>query len=233
MNLANIVCVVNTITMNFYVPDIRIGIISSPISDHFFSMRLSSGDPCSLTDLKGNTAAAVILNADKKNRTIEYDINSIKTSDNARKGILYQALIDRSYQEKLIEVLPFSHFKKIVFVATDNASPQQPNYDRLEGILIRSCCQCETAWKPHIQKEVVTIDKVLSKKDIIVMDSSFNDTQSESKQKKNACFVGPEGGWSDNEQELFKQFSASKIFYSGIVYPAWFAGLAFSMKTAT
>lgn len=217
--------------MFFYVSRINEGIVAGEESDHFFAMRLKVSDKCKICDQNGTVATIHIIECNKNKRLIKYEIISSLTHHNSRSGILYQSLIDKHYQEKCIEVLPLTHYSKIVFVKTRHSSQSLPNIPRLEGILQRSTSQCESVFAPVIDHTIRDISDVLEQNPVIlhqVGDNSDSPQKSHKNSIHNTCFVGPEGGWSDDEISLFNRENLSFVSFPDCIYPAWIAGLIYS-----
>jgi RsmE family RNA methyltransferase len=227
--LVNIMSIVNSKIMNFIIPELESGIVRAPWSDHMISMRVQKDKHYTATDLNGTIAVIRITLLDKNTKSIAFTVLSTQFYPKTREGTLYQALIDRKYQEKLLELLPLTTYERLVWVTTDFSSPQQPQYDRLESIMIRSCSQCETAWKPSISQTVLTINEVLPSEPVILSVPKSRDIQPSSCDQ-NTCFIGPEGGWSEREEDIFEDNSLRRLSYPGIVYPSWLAGYSHNIS---
>ncbi len=217
---------------------------------HFFSLRVKTGDVVKTTNLAGEINLIKIIEINKKSRVINYElIEKIITKKPKKKNILIQAIIDKLYLEKLVEILPLGGIDKLFLFISDYSPKQKINLERLDKILIRSCEQSETTWKPEIK--IITkseIQSILQKFEpgvlhIYEMQNYLLGIEDDKKSKKfnpknkqfnlfhDSIIVGPEGGWSNTEIQNFQNLGLDFIFLGKKVLPAWIAGFSyFSQK---
>jgi 16S rRNA (uracil1498-N3)-methyltransferase len=216
--------------MYFYIPYLHTQQISLPQSAHLVSCRISAGDLVQATDLRGNLATLKITTAEPKSGIYKFEIISTHTrKNNTQKNILFQAKIDKLYLEKLVEIVPLANIDKVVFFDSDYSQKKQSvNLERLEKILIRSCEQSQTIFKP----ELIFIDSdtellsQIKKCNPIVLEGKIPTTKDSNHSPNilNSIVVGPEGGWSLKELALFKSLNLRFKNLGDSVYPAWLAG---------
>ena len=215
--------------MQFYLADITKKYIQKPESEHLISCRIKVGEIINITNLKGQKAIIKITVADLKKGIFEYEILELEQLKKpVNQNILIQAQPDKLYLEKICEILPLAKVDKIVIFSSDFSQKQNINLDRLERILIRSCEQCHSNFKPDIQ--IITsrheIEEIVGDLKPVVLEIPIGEQADVKKIQSdhNAILVGPEGGWSDREIKLFNSHNLKFQSLGNIVYPAWIAG---------
>ncbi len=219
--------------MIFYIEDISRGSITKSQTDHFFSMRVKSGDEIWVTDLNGSRALISIKNADKRDRVVVYSVVKREKKATLEEKILFQAIPDKQYLEKLCEVAPLAGITKIVLFESDNTQIGTFSLDRLEKILIRSCEQCELTTKPKLELvEKDAVIKQITMYNPIVLDCVVenSDGKTATITHYNSVLVGPEGGWSKAEQKTFREMGLRVQYLGSIILPAWIAGYSWFCK---
>jgi 16S rRNA (uracil1498-N3)-methyltransferase len=219
----------------FYLPNINSPVLEKPFSDHFFSMRVKVGQVVFASNLSGTIAKIEILKIDKKNKQIEYKIISRKEVLKKTEKILYQAILDKNYLEKLFEILPILEVTKICLFASQFSLDTKIKIERLEKILIRSCEQCQNPFLPKVEiLEKNDIFNILDSQTHIILEKNLDYTLSDLNQDTNfenflkiIPLVGPEGGWSKEELDFFRQKNLRFVNLGNIVYPAWMASSAY------
>jgi 16S rRNA (uracil1498-N3)-methyltransferase len=139
-----------------------------------------------------------------------------------RKIALYQSLIKKDKFEWVVEKATELGVSKIVPVVSERSEKKGVNQSRLQKIAIEASEQCGRADVPIIS-QVMSLDETLKGCDnLIVFDPSGESLELKAKsleQKKTleahaskllalGLFVGPEGGWTEKEMDLFKQKGA-------------------------
>jgi 16S rRNA (uracil1498-N3)-methyltransferase len=215
--------------MFFYLPNPLSLFIDSSLSGHFFSMRVNQGDILKTTDLKGNLTEIKVTSIDKRNRSLNFIITNQKKFDRSNSKILFQAITDKLYLEKLIEIVPLAGITKVYFFESKNSVSDNVNLGRLEKILIRSCEQSQQCFKTDLE----LIDKGNFSKQIeihkpLVLDLPQDKVNSQSLLKAtNSIIVGPEGGFTDQEKLMFKNLELDFLSLGETVFPAWMAGFVY------
>ena len=207
--------------MYFFISDLskdRI-ILNLENSAHFWSMRLSLGEIVTACDQKGTIATIKATKIDKKCYTFEI-LESFKTDVLCSK-IIFQAQIDKTYLDKLVEILPLAQITELIIFSSDNSQIQNINLERLDKILTRSAEQCHIAYKPKISISNLKLEQILQQKNLIVLEKS---DQKVVKNSFDKVLVGPEGGWSDREKQLFLQNNSAICSLGNTIYPAWIVG---------
>lgn len=222
--------------MYFFVEDLKSGLVfGSPQTDHFFVMRVKIGENLNLTDLAGNVAQVKICELDKKKRFVKYEILNIEKKKNGLDKILIQAKTDKNYLEKMMEILPLCGVTKIIIFNSDRSNLAiKINIERLEKILIRACEQGEISYKPELifnDGVVESILKTQQNPSVLDFPESYPHVDNLSTAINKSCLlVGPEGGWSDKEKQIFIEKKLPIISLGRSVFPAWLAGYTFFIK---
>lgn len=214
--------------MIFYVPDIFAKEIENPHSAHMFSMRVRYKDKLVITDLQGNYAKVQIKHVDKKNKLISYHLRKAYTRENTNSGVLIQALPDKLYLEKLVEVAALQGMKEIIFFYSERSVRQKLKEDRLQRIILRACELSEHYWAPTLTFiEESELDEYLDKYKPVVLEQVDESDSNPQTSNNQTILVGPEGGWSSSEIEKFKTLGLPFHSMGEVVYPAWLAGFAY------
>jgi RsmE family RNA methyltransferase len=218
--------------MYFYIPSLNQNKVYFPDSAHLFSMRVQVGETCQVTDLKGNLAQIKILKIEKKEKSVEFEIIQKNTESNYLNKTLIQAIPDKVYLEKLVEILPLAKVKTCYLFWSDRSVEYTINWERLNGILTRSCEQSQSCFKPKFEviKSLDELNGVLNEYKPLVLECENMATIKIEEAKKlvqqdyKPLLVGPEGGWSAKEINNFRNQKLDFVHLGELVYPSWLAG---------
>ena len=174
-----------------------------------------------------------------KIQEISENFENSKVVQKPDRPTLFQAQIDKIYLEKWVEILPFSCFNQVFVFWSDFGPPQKFNFERLEKILIRSCCQGELLYKPTVEfVDKNKLEKLLVEFQPAILDCeqsklekdvqktvNLKNPKIESLQNRN-YLIGPEGGFSQKEKKYFAELGLEFVGLGQIIYPSWLACLA-------
>jgi RsmE family RNA methyltransferase len=223
--------------MYFYLPTSNISQIDDVYTEHFFSMRVKPGDILPTTDLRGLFREIEIIEADKKSKSIKFKtLNSNNIPKAESQNILFQAITDKIYLEKLVEIAPHANIDTIYLFHSDRSPVGNINTDRLERILYRSCEQAQKMYKPSI--EVIDHTSLIEKIDFFkpIVLALSDDEESGTvpalplENTTKSILVGPEGGWSTAENCLFAEKQLIFESLGEVIYPAWLAGYSWFIR---
>jgi RsmE family RNA methyltransferase len=225
--------------MQFYIPNLNAKTLTEEQSAHLFVMRVQEGKVYKATNLEGRVGQFKITKVDKKTKTIDFEQSDIPKQIEFKPKLMFQAIPDKVYLNKLCEVLPLSGVTDLYLFYSDFSIQYPINMERISKILIRSCEQGEVAYLPKIT--------VLNKKDLdielkkhlpIVLDCGVSQIPHQSpdptspavEESMRPAIIGPEGGWSQEEITYFKSLNLPFQSLGSMVYPAWIVGLIFSQS---
>lgn len=212
--------------MLFFAPDIYKPVVGI-YTNHLFSMRVRKGDAIKISDLKGNVATTKIEEINKKELKIIHTLIESNSVPKFPEKNLFQAVTDKLYLEKMMEIAPLAKITKIYLFFSDRSTVKNIPLDRLEQILIRSCCQGEIAYIPKV---VILNDldfkEALSKYKPVVLEGG-QDSNTTNNPPANSILVGPEGGWSQKEKQNFQSLGLDYLNLGDVVLPAWLAGFSY------
>lgn len=215
--------------MYFYHPEIDSEISIGEPAAHLFSCRVELGETVFLTDLQGTLAEVVISDVDKKNKQISYEILDKKEfSDDFNQKLLIQAITDKTYLEKLMEIIALAGVSEIILFESEFSLKQNVNLERLDRILVRSCEQSERVFKPEINVvKDQNLDDLITKYNPVVLDQNgIEKAKIDLSLLKMPVLVGPEGGWSEKEKQKFVENKLNLVSLGEVVFPAWLAGFS-------
>jgi 16S rRNA (uracil1498-N3)-methyltransferase len=189
--------------------------------------RYGQGDRVILFDGSGNDYVCEILafpgeingvTTGATLRVVEVRVNTVQP---ARQVILVVALVKKDTFEWIVEKATELGVAEIVPVLAERSEKKNLNTERLEKILIEAAEQSGRGDVPVLHEmmdlaEVLKDTRIVSNSSAIVFDPSgrkFTEDDftigkgGEGKHKDDtvAVFIGPEGGWSSEELELFKK----------------------------
>ncbi len=132
---------------------------------------------------------------------------------------LYQSLIKKDKMEWVVEKATELGVSKIVPIVSDRSEKKGFNVERARKITIEASEQCGRADVPELI-DITSLDEALEKcKNIIIFDKSGEGMNCEKEKnilvhnsyptnRNSICIlIGPEGGWSPRELQMFKQKS--------------------------
>lgn len=141
------------------------------------------------------------------------------------KIIFFQSLIKKDNMEWIVEKVTELGVSKIIPIISERSEKKGFNLERAKKIAIEASEQCGRSDVPEIG-EVKSLEEVLNgSENIIVFDSSGNNSPfslsrdpslntREGNAPLTSVFIGPEGGWSPKELNLFKDKNA-KVYSLG------------------
>ena len=187
--------------MHFYISNLKAEVLDEAQASHLFVMRVQENKIYKASDLNGKVCKILITKVDKKTKTIEFEQASIPKQMDFIPKVMFQAIPDKVYLDKLCEVLPLTGITDLYFFYSQNSIEYPLNQGRITKILIRSCEQAEVAYLPKIvllNKQDLEIE--LKKHLPIVLDCnvgknlSINQSENVTDQSKNvkATTVSPQ-----------------------------------------
>ncbi len=224
----------------FFTPQMpEDGILKGSIVDHLISTRIQPDQIFDITNLQGSRWQVKLIRIDKKAKTaqislIEFEYIKRSIAYPRVNNTLIQAQVDKSYLEKMFEILPFSVFDKVILFRSQYSPKQEINLERLDKILIRSLEQSQQIYKPEITLSQDSINHLIQdytsgSKVNFILNTQLQSPQSQDTLKdnfnKSIIWIGPEGGWSKSELNSFPE-DFEHINLGTVIYPAWLCSLA-------
>lgn len=165
--------------------------------------RLKTGDKVIIFDGSGSDFECEILDADKKNFELKV-IEERKVFVPQKQVTLFMSVIRKENFELVCEKATELGVTKIVPIVTERTLQKNLNRERIEKILIEASEQCGRGDVPEFGKETKLLD-VLEEENLFVCDMGGEDLKNLNIQSKDSkILIGPEGGWSEDEREKFK-----------------------------
>ncbi|NJK71747.1 MAG: hypothetical protein HC932_05950 [Thermales bacterium] len=122
-----------TDTMYYYLPKFNQRTLQGEEAGHFFTTRVQEGDELDVCDQSGSIGKIVIDRVDKKKKEIRYSLVGYETL--ARRGpskILFQAIPDKQYLDKLVELLPLADIDRLFLFESQYSPKYNINWERLK-----------------------------------------------------------------------------------------------------
>jgi RsmE family RNA methyltransferase len=136
--------------MHFYIPNLKANTLTESEAAHLLVMRVQEGKTYKACDLSGKICKVMITKVDKKSKSIEFEQAEIPKAAQFQSKVMFQAIPDKVYLDKLCEVLPLSGVTDLFLFYSENSIQYPINKDRITKLLIRSCEQAEVAYLPKI-----------------------------------------------------------------------------------
>lgn len=176
--------------------------------------RYNVGSEVIVFDGSGNEYDAVIEKMNNREAELRL-VSERKGIMPERKIILYQSLIKKDKMEWVVEKATELGISKIVPVISERSEKKGFNIERAKKIAIEASEQCGRANVPAIESSQQLADSIKDcEGEIIVFDTASPPTSlpvKEGEEREIHIFIGPEGGWTEKELELFKQGGAQVL----------------------
>lgn len=186
--------------------------------------RYNVGSEVIVFDSSGNEYDAVI----EKLTNREAEIRLVSEREGIvpdREVILYQSLIKKDKMEWVVEKATELGVSKIVPVVSERSEKKGFNIERAKKIAIEASEQCDRADVPEVAQATTLEDVLKNCENAMVFDKSGESLEIRAKSLERekgpetrtsklqtlSFFVGPEGGWTEKELELFKEANAKII----------------------
>ncbi len=176
-------------------------------------LKLKVGEKIELCDGKGISTMALIVKLGKNNVWVKIS-NIVKEKTENKKVTLYCAVLKKENFELVVQKTTETGVSKIVPIITDRTIKTGLNLERLKKIAREASEQSGRTDVPEIS-EPITFDKALdiSEGENILFDASgekFTDTLKNNFKEIN-IWIGPEGGWTENEIKKARNLPGFKI----------------------
>jgi len=202
-------------------------------------LRLNRGEEINFIDEEGYLYNTVIKKIDKN--TLEAEIRTRQKSDRKLNinVTLAQSILKSQKQDLLIqkatelgtlEIIPLT--TKNTVVKINSSKDRQEKLERWNKIALETCKQCERANLPIIQK-IMTLKELVASEDYdirffcneredgyTIKDFLNANKNSLKENSKILIITGPEGGWSKEELEIFKQNKISSVSLGKLILRA-------------
>lgn len=174
---------------------------------------------CQFTALTPGGASLIILETKENVKTPSQEV------------FLFQSLIKSDKFEWVLQKgteLGVSRFMPII---ADRSEKKSLNLMRAKKIIIEASEQCGRGYLPNFY-EAMKLEEAFGQYDakavVFHPDAPRFDKHAFISEKHLAVFIGPEGGWSDREMELFKIKSVPVFSFSALVLRSETAAIAIS-----
>ncbi|EKN7484291.1 16S rRNA (uracil(1498)-N(3))-methyltransferase [Campylobacter coli] len=176
---------------------------------HLKARRIKENEILSLRNLEDDFIYEYKISNLDRNSCLLYFLHKHFKSHPQSELDLALAVIDTKILEKTLPFLNELGVKKLHLVFTEFSQRNfKLDFERLEKIIISSCEQCGRSHKMQIQsyKNIQEFSKVFP-------DAVFVDFEGEVKEfdKTRLYFIGPEGGFSPKEKQMFKEKICLKV----------------------
>jgi 16S rRNA (uracil1498-N3)-methyltransferase len=187
--------------------------LTDPALVHQFGrvLRLEVGEPVILCNGQGIDAQGVIESIDKKTIVVRIETRQPNHAEPSRHVTLYLAAIKREYLEWAIQKTTELGISEIVPLVTARTIKSTVNRERLQTIAREAAEQSGRGRVPVIHEATAFKDVLLSKKQkeaafFFEREAPlFEQARYAKPDARYALFIGPEGGWTPEEQTLAKE----------------------------
>lgn len=173
-------------------------------------LRLQIGERITLCDGKGYEAHGTIESIDKKTAIIHIDERSVSATESPTRLTLYLALVKRDAFELAAQKITEVGVAEIVPLITDRTIKSTLNLERLREIVREAAEQSGRGYVPAVHEprsfEVACKEAKESGGEVRFFDTGEVEVPTDVETtKKRSIFIGPEGGWTPEEQALAKR----------------------------
>ncbi len=178
-------------------------------------LRYKQGDFVILFNGKGKDSTYSLSSVNSKECTLTQIKESSSYIPN-KKVTLYLSILKKDNFELVVQKATELGISTIVPIISERSEKKGINEERLHKILIEAAEQCGRADIPTIS-QVISLSELLSKPfthdvTFVLQMNGATLSQEEIGNTKDIGFlVGPEGGWTENEEELFKKNNITSI----------------------
>lgn len=172
--------------------------------------RYNVGSEVVLFDGSGNEFDAVIETINNREANVRL-VEERKGIIPKNKITLYISLIKKDNLELVVEKATELGVSKIIPILSERSEKKSFNLERAKKIAIEASEQCGRADVPEITSIKQLVDSIEEAEgETIVFDPSGDSLHNSKLINHNSCslFIGPEGGWSPKELDLFKDKNA-------------------------
>jgi len=216
-------------------------------------LRLKAGDEIILNDGRLNEAIARISVLEKDFADVQILRAAANQTEPEREVVLYCAILKKENFELVVQKATEIGIKEICPIITKRTVKLDLNYERLEKIIKESVEQCGRGYLPVLRRAVKFEEAILEAKnndaniifcapvDPLIMptaqeqNGSFSPIRSLSdklrSKKRAGIFIGPEGGWDENEIILAKENGFESASLGRLTLRAETAAIAASYLT--
>jgi 16S rRNA (uracil1498-N3)-methyltransferase len=165
------------------------------------------GDKVILFDNSGYQYLAEILSFDKDGVSftlLEKQINNVRPE---RETWLYASIIKKDNFEWIVEKATELGVAHIVPVISDRTEKKNLNLERLSKVSIEAAEQSGRATLPEIHEICSLAECLEAYKDIssLVWEPTVEKFDREELKEIRGIYIGPEGGWTEKELQMFKE----------------------------
>jgi 16S rRNA (uracil1498-N3)-methyltransferase len=169
--------------------------------------RLGKGDEIVLFDNSGEDYYVSLESLEKDSFT--FRVNEVKKNNvvSPKETYLFASIIKKDNFEWIAQKATELGVTHIIPILSARSEKKDLNFERINKIVIEAAEQSGRAVLP-IVSEVMKLEEALHRYNhvhTIVMHTKGSKLVSQDLKEINGIYIGPEGGWSDEEIELFKK----------------------------
>jgi 16S rRNA (uracil1498-N3)-methyltransferase len=178
--------------------------------------RAKLGDKISLRDLKTPTDFIyTITHIDKKSAALNL-VDSASLEDKTIETHIAWCMCEPKTIEKTLPFLNELGVSKISLIYCYRSQKNfKINSERVEKILINSSQQCGRALLPKIDIYDSLEEFLRANRDVVALD--FSSKKLDSSIQERTFLIGPEGGFSQEDRDMFKKYSVKSVGLKGNV----------------
>lgn len=184
--------------------------VDDPSTIHIIKnvLKLSIGEECIVFNDKGNDYLSSIVSVDKKLVTLKV-LSTVEKKNIPKNITACISIIKHDNFELIVQKLTEIGIQTIVPIVSDRTVKQSIRIDRLQKISDEALEQSGGSSRVLI-KEPQTLENALKERaNLSQYCFEFTGEKLASTNEKEAVFyIGPEGGWSNSDLQLFKDYGA-------------------------
>lgn len=174
-------------------------------------VRVRKGEKLQILNGQGRTYNASIQKVEKKHTVIQ--IENYTQHEDDRKFHLKVGLTKKEALEEILRKSVELGIASLQFVETEYSQKSMLKNERTQSILESAYCQSNNPWELIIDKTIPfgELEKMISNKLSAFYMSLKKSTESLDCDKDSILLIGPEGGFSEKEEELLDLWGSKSI----------------------
>jgi 16S rRNA (uracil1498-N3)-methyltransferase len=146
---------------------------------------------------------------------------------------LFFSLLKKDKNDWVLQKCTELGVRNFVPILAERSEKTGFNLDRAEKIIIEAAEQCGRSDIPHVREPLLletALQEYVDKVHLLVCDETLQENEQLDISQPIGVFIGPEGGWTENELKLFSGVNADHLYLGNLTLRAETAAVIASGK---